>query len=388
MRVLHVIPSVSRQSGGPSQAILPMCRALRDKGVDVLLATTDSGVDDLSALECITSYEGLPVIFFPKQLGESFKYSRPFSLWLDKTVASYDLLHIHAVFNHACIAAARASRANHVPYIVRPLGTLDPWSMKQKSLRKKVFWQVGIKRMLTDAAAIHYTARNEQLVVEESLRLNHGVVVPLGVDLKAIDAPKSDSNSFEQSAALPEHPYVLVLSRLLPTKGLDLLLDAFLSLTERREFQSWRLVLAGEGPADYVASLKQQAAGPRGKSVVFPGWLDGEKKEAALMNASLLALPSYHENFGLCVMESLACGIPVLISPHVNLAPDIRAAGAGWIAAVCKEAIESTLAEALGSESERRKRGKAGRNLALNFAWPVIAERLCDAYKAVLAAKN
>lgn len=384
MRVLHVIPSVSKQSGGPSQAILPMCRALRDKGVDVLLATTDSGIDDSTALERVTNYKGLPMVFFPKQLGASFKYSRPFSLWLDKNIASYDVVHIHAVFNHACIAAARASRANRVPYIVRPLGTLDPWSMKQKSLRKKVFWHAELKRMLTNAAAIHYTAKAEQQAVEQSLNLNHGIVVPLGVEIKATEAPGAIKDLAGQLGWLYKHPYVLVLSRLRPTKGLDVLLGAFLSLIKRKEFHSWRLVLAGEGPADYVASLKRISSQlPAGGGVVFPGWLDGEKKEAALMNASLLALPSHHENFGLCVMESLAYAVPVLISPHVNLAPDIQAAGAGWIAAVDRLSLELALGEALGSESQRRRRGEAGRNLALKFAWPSVADELEALYREI-----
>jgi glycosyltransferase involved in cell wall biosynthesis len=389
MRVLHVIPSVSKQSGGPSQAILPMCRSLRDQGVDVLLATTDAAIDDSPDLERITSYQGLPLVFFPKQLGASFKYSRPFSLWLHKNVASYDLVHIHAVFNHACIAAARASRANRVPYIVRPLGTLDPWSMKQKSLRKKVFWHAGLKRMLADAAAIHYTSEGEQLAVEQSLNLNHGIVVPLGVETKAPEKSRPRKDLAGQLAWMGEQPYVLVLSRLLPTKGLDVLLEAFLSLIKRQEFRSWRLVLAGEGPADYVAFLKRIAAQlPAQDGVVFPGWLDGENKETALMNASLLALPSHHENFGLCVIESLACGVPVLISPHVNLAADVQAAGAGWVADVHIHSVEAALAEALGSQRERLRRGEAGRNLALNFAWSSIAERLCDAYRKVLAANN
>jgi hypothetical protein len=109
MRVLHVIPSVSRQAGGPSEAIFPMCRALRRKGVEVVLATTDEGVD-ISQFACEQDYRGLPVIFFRKQLGRSFKYSRPFADWLNASVTGYDIVHIHAVFNHACIAAARACR--------------------------------------------------------------------------------------------------------------------------------------------------------------------------------------------------------------------------------------------------------------------------------------
>jgi glycosyltransferase involved in cell wall biosynthesis len=419
MRVLHVIPSVSERSGGPGQAIVPMCRALQEQGIDVTLATTDAGMggrrqkaggrrqeaelrDSQSAgslplalgplsithhLSLITHHwKDVPTIFFPSQWGESFKYSRPFAKWLDKHVADFDVVHIHAVFNHACIAAARACRKRGVPYIVRPLGTLDSWSMKQKPLRKKVFWHAGIETMLTNAAAIQYTAKGEQQAVEESLKLNHGVVVPLGVESSRADPAKSSGAFMSESLGLAEHPYVLVLSRLHPKKALEVLVDAFLSLLKRKEFQAWRLVLAGEGPRNYVAGLKQTVeAHNAGDMVLFPGWLDGDKKSAALRHASLLALTSYHENFGLCVMESLAYGVPVLISPSVNLAPEIEAAGAGWIAPVERGSLETALAEALSSEEERSRRGNAGLELANHFTWERIASQLISLYDSVLS---
>ena len=61
-----------------------------------------------------------------------------------------------------------------------PLGTLDPWSLKQKSVRKRLFWHLGVKRMLTGAAAIHYTSAEEKRLVETGLGLSGGVVVPNG----------------------------------------------------------------------------------------------------------------------------------------------------------------------------------------------------------------
>src|SRR6185369_7004804 len=94
---------------------------------------------------------------------------------------SFDVVHIHAVFNHSSIAAARACRKHLVPYVVRPLGTLDPWSLKQKSVRKSLFWNLVAKRMMADAATIHYTAQAEFDRVKDSLGLTHGSVVPLGV---------------------------------------------------------------------------------------------------------------------------------------------------------------------------------------------------------------
>ena len=114
-----------------------------------------------------------------------------------------------------------------------------------------------------------------------------------------------------------------------------------------------------------------------------PGWLDGQKKNTALRKASLLALPSYQENFGVCVMESLATGVPVLISPHVNLAEEIKAAGAGWIAPVEKKALEAALMEALNNKEERDKRGRAGRNLSLRFSWKTVAMQLQHLYTTI-----
>ena len=117
------------------------------------------------------------------------------------------------------------------------------------------------------------------------------------------------------------------------------------------------------------------------------GWLDGAQKETVLNKASLLALPSYHENFGLCVMESLACGVPVLVSPQVNLAADIEAAGAGWVAEIEIGAIRSALEAALSSDEERSTRGVEGRTLAARFDWSVIAGRLTDLYSTILSSK-
>ena len=403
MKVLHVIPSVAECSGGPGQAIIPMCRALQEQGIDVTLATTDAGLagqTGLTAREAElndesrnwqssipNSYKGVPTVIFPAQWGNSFKYSRPLAVWLNANVKSFDLVHIHAVFNHACIAAASACRRHGVPYIVRPVGTLDPWSMKQKSLKKSFFWQLAAKRMMRYAAVVHYTAYGEKEATEQSLGLNHGRVVPLGIDEEIIVTPLNHESFAANFPELVIHPYVLVLSRLHQKKGLDILLDAFLSLVKQPEFAEWRLVLAGEGPVDFVSLLKEKVKVENASAVVFfPGWLQGERKNAVLRHSSLLALPSYQENFGLCLMEAMACGIPVLVSPHVNLAPEIEASGAGWIAAVDKVAIKAALSEALGNEAERSSRGGAGRTLSLNFTWDKVAADLKTLYASIRSA--
>ncbi|HEY0728120.1 MAG TPA: glycosyltransferase, partial [Pyrinomonadaceae bacterium] len=151
MRVLHVIPSVSERSGGPAAAIVPMCRALQSQGIEVFLITTSHGLTQIRT-DGDEKYKGVPARFFPVQAGASFKYSRPLTSWLKTNVSEFDVVHIHAVFNHASVAAARECRRAGVPYVVRPLGTLDPWSMKQKAGRKRIFWSLVGKRMLLGSA--------------------------------------------------------------------------------------------------------------------------------------------------------------------------------------------------------------------------------------------
>jgi glycosyltransferase involved in cell wall biosynthesis len=332
-------------------------------------------------------YQGAPTIFFHRQWSEALKYSRPLALWLEQNVKNFDLAHIHAVFSHACVAAANACRKNFVPYLVRPLGTLDPWSLKQKSVRKRLFWHLGVKRMLTEAAAIHYTSAEEKRLVETGLGLSGGVVVPNALDLSFTNHQTGGrAGTFDSSQSeIGRSPYVLALSRIHPKKGFELLIESFAALKKSGLFGPWRLVFAGDGDAVYVDQLKALARrrGLNGDAL-FVGWLEGDSKYAALKDASLLAMPSYQENFGISLIEAMAHGVPVLVSPHVNLAPEIEEAGAGWIAALGGEELTRTLAEALGSERERKHRGENARALAQNFAAPTVAERLLDLYRSLI----
>ena len=386
MKILHVIPGIAPRYGGPSLAINGMSRALIEAGVEVLVATTDAdGAGQLAVpLAEITDYQGVPTIFFRRQWSEAFKYSQPLAQWLQKHAGEFDVIHIHAVFSHACLAAGRAARKWRVPYIVRPLGTLAPWSLEQKSRRKQLFWHLGVKKFLQQAAAIHYTAQQEQELTEKSLGLQNGVVIPLGVELKFEETEAEDVFRI-RFPTLGRQAYILVLARLHPKKGQDLLLEAFLSLTRQTEFAAWRLVLAGDGEAVHKARLEKivQDSGQTDK-VIFTGWIGGAQKNAALKYASLLALTSHQENFGLCVVEALALGVPVLVSPHVDIAPDIAAADVGWVSPLDADALRQNLATALRDKAARETKGAAGRIFVERYQWPGIAGSLKSLYGDVI----
>src|SRR5690606_26947031 len=84
-------------------------------------------------------------------------------------------------------------------------------------------------------------------------------------------------------------------------------------------------VIAGPcGDAKYIKQLQAQAeAFCPTDSVIWPGMLTGDAKWGALRAAEVFLLTSHQENFGIAVVESLACGTPVLISQQVNIWPEI-----------------------------------------------------------------
>ena len=379
--MLHVIPAVAPRYGGPSTAVVGMCRALGAAGVSTLIATTDAdGVGSRLdvGLGAATTYKGVPTIFFRRTFSESFKYSASLGRWIDREIPGFDAVHIHAVFSYSSLSAARASQRCGIPYIVRPLGTLDPWSLSRHAIRKRALFAAGVRRMLERAAIVHHTSADEQRLAEAALPwLPEGRVVPLGID----DAMFNDSMHGADGVA----PYVLVMSRLHEKKNIELLIAAFHELAADPSCASWSLVIAGDGDPGYVSRLRSDAERGAARSRIrFAGWVDGAERRRWLRGAGAFALPSYQENFGIAVAEALAAGVPAIVSTDVNLAADIERADAGWVVERSRSTLGGALHEAMTNEPLRYRRAVAARRLAEQFRWPTVTAGLMAMYDQVI----
>ena len=134
--------------------------------------------------------DGVPTILFRRQFSEALKYSAPLAAWLQKSVPSeYDVVHVHALLSHACLAAAAACRANHVPYVVRPLGTLNRWSLAQKPWRKRVLLATERpKGARSRRRAVHYTATRRAAARRRRFqRRSAASSCRLGIDASVLD---------------------------------------------------------------------------------------------------------------------------------------------------------------------------------------------------------
>jgi glycosyltransferase involved in cell wall biosynthesis len=129
------------------------------------------------------------------------------------------------------------------------------------------------------------------------------------------------------------------------------------------------------------------AAGIRERTI-FTGLLQGEDKLAALADADLFVLPSYSENFGIAVIEAMACGLPVVISDKVNIWREIVADGAGLATPCDAAAVADAMARLLADPGLRRDMGEAGRrSVARRYEWDHVAAALEEAYRAVIARR-
>ena len=131
------------------------------------------------------------------------------------------------------------------------------------------------------------------------------------------------------------------------------------------------------------ATAREAGVGDR---VEFLGEVDEKRREILLESASLLVLPSISENFGNVVVEALAHGCPAVVTPGVGAAEVLRASNGGWVSSDSFDAFAQLVAEAMERPSQARERGERGRVYVENeLAWPVVAARMLDFYREVIA---
>ncbi|MGI9316086.1 MAG: glycosyltransferase [bacterium] len=387
LRILHVIAAVAPRYGGPSKLVLEMCAALNSAGhhAEVVTSNADGEAILNQPLHRFVEYKQVRCLFFARLFGEGLKYASGMHTWLQHHVSDYDLVHIHGVFSWSSLVASNACQNRSVPYILRPLGSLDPWSMTRKSLRKKVLMRLCVRKMLYGACRIHYTSLGEQHAAEQLLDSGRGVVVPNAVDVSQFAADMPHHQILHGLPDLSGSRYILFLGRLVAKKKLELLITSFSQMQVSYDI---KLIIAGSGDPDYRNKLEKLASeGPVAGQIIFLDWIEGADKTALLRDCSLFVLVSENENYGISVAEAMASGRAVVVNKGVYLCDQIQQAQAGWVIQNDSE-LADTLSVAMQDDAERGRRGECGRRLVINqFSWKVIVTQLEELYLACAQAE-
>lgn len=392
MRILQIIPSISLVYGGPSQMVRGLSAALAKQGVDVTILTTNSNGDrgqpplDVPLNQPVEE-EGYQVRYFPCSPFRRYKFSLDLLNWLKQHASEFDVAHIHALYSPVSTASATICRSQKLPYILRPLGTLDPADLQKKKQIKKIYTTLLERPNIAGSAAIHFTSQEEANISERFRVKTTDLVIPLGVTLPEIQ--EDPEQLLATSGINLQHPIVLFMSRIEPKKGLNILIPALEKVLEKQI--NFQFILAGSNPQDpeYEAKIKQQIQqSPIAEKTIITGFVTGKVKTALLKVADLFVLPSYYENFGIAVAEAMATGTPVVISKGIYIWEDVEQAQAGWVGNNDIDDMANLIETALQNQPERQRRGLNAQNYALQYySWDAIAQQMIQAYQQVQVSR-
>lgn len=365
MKVVQVVPFIGAEASGPAYSVPELCFALSNHKCSIILATLE-GSKDLTTEKIEHFFYQRSMVF--SRLGISFGMKKS----LLRFGINASLYHNHSLWMmpnvYACISAQKSNK----PLVVSPRGTLSLWAFKSGSSVKKVFWPLIQRPALSWTSCFHATAMTEL----EDIR-RHGFRQPVAVIPNGIHLPEAIQKKSHSIRTL------LFLGRIHPIKGLEMLLPAWRAVQDI--FPNWQLRIVGVDNHGYLQKMKELAGDLALQRVDFSGPLYGDDKWQAYRDASLFILPTYSENFGMSVAESLASGTPAIVT---NGAPwqGLLENNCGWWTEIGVDPLVAALEEALALSDQRlAEMGERGREwMRRDFSWDTIGRQMAKTYEWIL----
>lgn len=185
------------------------------------------------------------------------------------------------------------------------LGNFSKNKPKVKDIEKKIIFSIErkfLKNRFSGARSVIVNAQSSKEKLEE-IGIKNIVVAPRGIDLEQFHLPKEENkNPYKDYDWYinDTKPVLLYLGRAAFEKDIQLFLE--------REYPDYHRVVAGDGPA--LGTLKKQYGGTEG--VHFVGAVPRQLVPNYFMYASISIFPSSFDTFGITIVESAACGTPVI----------------------------------------------------------------------------
>lgn len=171
--------------------------------------------------------------------------------------------------------------------------------------------------MKCNEVMFNYLARKSDYVISISeyakkvLYENTGipsVVIYLAID--PIFYQKVDGKLIREKYKLGDSPIILFVGRLVPSKGVHLLIEAFSYV--KKEIPDAKLIIVGRRTFDdYYRELKRRSA-PFKDSIIFTGYVSDDELPYYYAACDVYATASLHEGFNLPAVEAQAYGKPVV----------------------------------------------------------------------------
>ncbi len=384
MHILHVAPTYfpAVRYGGPIFSVHGLCRALAARGhrIEVFTTNVDGPNNSDVPLGVPVLLDGVQIRYFRSDILRRLYWSPTLGLALNAELRTFSLVHIHSVFVWPTLAAARSARTGGIPYVLSPRGMLVKDLIQRRSPIVKSAWiQLFEKSNLERASAIHATSELEAEELNRfNFRLARVATIANGIDNITTFSP--DDVSSDVKDIVRDRPIILSFGRISWKKGFDRLLHA-LALTT-----AGTLAIVGPDDENMVPQLKRlaQSLQIEDRVRILPRFISGADKEYLLKSSQIYVLPSYSENFGNTVLESMQRGVPVVVTPEVGAAEIVRVSGGGIVTGGDRRSLSEALNRLLKDTQLARSMGEAGSRHALrHYGWSGIAEQMESLYQSL-----
>jgi glycosyltransferase involved in cell wall biosynthesis len=352
VKILHVAQAYYpfQEQGGPVFKVRAMAEAMARNGQEVTVLTADLGLVKYQELaadleKCAWGLrlkrEGVEAIYLPTLARHRALTLNPRVMdFCESRLNAFDLIHFFGLYDLLGPAVSYFARRRKIPYVAEPMGMYRPID---RSLRLKSLWHGTLGRaFLKGAARVVATSEIEERELLDAGFARTKVTLRYNGVESDLSANLPQRGTFRAQWNLPlEEPLILFLSRLIPRKGADLLIEAFASACPR----VGRLVIAGpEGETGYRAHLEACASrsGVSGR-ILFTGPIYDQGKKSLYADADLFVLPSRYENFANVAAEAMACGVPVILTETCGISALVKEQNAGLVVAPDKTAVSNAI---------------------------------------------
>ena len=273
-----------------------------------------------------------------------FKYK----LDLDYIVNDFDLVHIYGIWRPFLVKVYHIAKKLKKKIIVSPIGALEPWSLSQKKLKKKIAWHLYQKKLLNNVDIIHATSEIEA----KNIRMKK-----ISTKIEVIGHGLPIDYNFRLKLKLNEKKIIIFFSRIHNKKGLIELISVWKNLKNK---MNWELHIYG--PITDQSFFKEMMDDIKKFKLehcifYFGSIFDKDKQKKIFNEADGFILPSKSENFGISIGEALSFGLPVLTTFQTPW-KIINSFNAGYVFNFSKQDIQSNVDKFMElSDEERYKMG-------------------------------
>ena len=381
MKILHVTPSITPHGGGVATAVAGITTTLAQKDVEcTVFSTVGTRVgDDPYKLDGVESH-----VFHTSKLAR-FWYGHSLKLRssLQKVIPSYDLIHIHDLWNYPGFAAYQVAKSTNKPYVMSIHAALDPDRLSFKAYKKRPYLKFIQRKILNQASTLFALTITEKEHIE-NLGISSPIsVIPNGIFPEIFNTPNFQAGVLKQLSQVKDKYIILYLGRIHPLKGIDLLVEAFGDIAKIREDVC--LVIAGDDEVGYRSQLELQLSnlGILDKTI-FTGLLNETDKVAMLGIADIFVLPSYSEGFSMSILEAMASSLPVIITDKCYFS-EVGTSGAGIIVETESDQLRDALMSYFENPEKIKQMGGKGRQLVLQkYTWDKVVDQIKLIYQNLI----